>query len=410
MRVAYFDCFNGAGGDMIAAAMIAAGLDADALVAELDKLGLDGVRVEAQRVRKQGLAATRFSVVADPGVAQPHRHLADIRRIIDHTELSSDVKARAMAIFGRLAEAEARVHGVSVEEVHFHEVGAADAIIDVVAAAAGAAMLGLQRVVVSPIPVGSGSVRCEHGVLPVPAPAVVELLAGVPLAATEETGELVTPTAAAVLTTLADEYGPIPAMAVSATGYGAGTREGQTRPNVLRLIVGEAEAGAELGVDRVETLQVNLDDLAPQVVGYLFERLLAAGALDVFVTPVVMKKNRPGFELTVLASPGRTAALEDILFAETTTLGIRRWTTRRETLERRIDRIKTPFGPVRMKVAERFGQVHGASPEYDDCQRAARRHDVPLRKVMDAALKTWRATRASRQPPPAGPRPGRAAD
>jgi len=387
MNIAYFDCFSGAGGDMIVAALIDAGADADALRRGLSALKIGGYNVSIERVTKQGLAATRFHVQLDGSAKQPHRHLRHVLEILKLSALSEGVRDKACRVFQRLAEAEAAVHGTTVEKVHFHEVGAVDAIVDVVGSVLALELLHVDRVICSPIPTGSGTVTCDHGVLPIPAPATARLLQGVPLAACDDVGELTTPTAAAVLTTLTSEFGPIPPMTLTAAGYGAGTREGRTRPNVFRVLLGEAveEHG---DVDQIMMLETNLDDTSPEVVGYCTERLLGEGALEVYTVPILMKKQRPGVVLTVLCEVGKATAMEKILFAETTTFGIRRRTVERTKLRRRFVAVATPFGDIRMKVGEREGVVT-ASPEYEDCRAAALKHGVALRDVIAASNAAW---------------------
>lgn len=386
MRIGYFDCFSGAAGDMILGALVAAGLDSDVLRADLGKLNLDGYELKIHRTRKQGFAAVKVDVAVTE--KQTHRHLRHITEIIDAAGLSSDVKQRAKQVFCRLAEAEAKVHGTTVEEVHFHEVGAVDAIVDVVGAAIGFERLGLERIVCSSIPTGSGTVTCAHGVMPVPAPAVAELLVGVPLAACDEVGELTTPTGAAILTTMAETYSPLPPMRIVRTGYGAGNRDGANRPNVLRLIIGEA-LGSGSPTDEVVSLEANLDDATGEQIGYACERLLEAGALDVCTTPIMMKKGRPGVLLSVLCPLEKEADCRRIIFTETTTFGIRRRICSRHTLERRSRTVATRFGEIRVKLGILEGAVVRASPEYDDCAAAARANGVALREVMDAALEAW---------------------
>ncbi|UCG33164.1 MAG: nickel pincer cofactor biosynthesis protein LarC [Phycisphaerales bacterium] len=392
MRIAYFDCFCGAAGDMILAAMLDAGLPAELLRSLPNRLGLVGVQVDAEKISKQGFSATQLTIHCDHA-SQPGRHLADIRRLIVDSSLSDRVKDSALRIFGRLAEAEARAHGTGVEQVHFHEVGAVDAIVDVVGACFGLETLAIGRIVCSPIPAGSGTVQCAHGTLPVPAPATLALLEGVPLAQCDEPGELTTPTGAAILTTLADEYGAIPPMRVEAAGYGAGSREGRTRPNLHRLILGKAETPGS--VDEVVQLQANLDDATGQVVAHATERLLEAGALDVFTTPIGMKKGRPATMVTVLARPEDADALEEILFAETTTFGVRRWIARRAKLERRWQEVSTPWGPVRIKLGLRSGRCITATPEYDDCHKLAADRGVPLRVVLERVQQVVEVLRAA---------------
>ncbi|MEE8170979.1 MAG: nickel pincer cofactor biosynthesis protein LarC, partial [Phycisphaerae bacterium] len=320
-----------------------------------------------------------------------HRHLPQISRIIQQADLPDPVKTRAEAIFNRLAQAEARVHGCSIEQVHFHEVGAADAIIDIVGAALAIELLQIERVRCSPIPTGSGVVHCEHGVLPVPAPATAVLLEGAPLAECDEPGELTTPTGAAVLTTLADSYGPPPAMVLRGVGLGAGSRDGLTRPNVLRFMFGDATAEPDHAEsDRIVVLETNLDDCTGEQIGHAAERLLAGGALDVFTTAIQMKKGRPGVRLTVLAEPHHADELEERLFAETTTFGVRRYEASRRKLRRASTIVQTPFGPIPVKIGSRGRKILVASPEYEPCAAAARTHGVPLQAVLDAARQAWR--------------------
>ena len=387
MKIAYFDCFNGAAGDMIVAALLDAGADAGALRSGLDSLGVGGYALSIEKITKQGFAATRFRVELDPSSDQPHRHLKQVVEIINGGKLSVAVTAKAIAIFERLAEAEAAVHGTSVEKVHFHEVGAVDAIVDVVGAVLACELLGVEEIICSPIPVGSGTVTCEHGVIPVPAPATARMLKGVPLAASDETGELTTPTGAAVLTTLASRFGAIPAMTMTAVGVGAGSREGRARPNILRVLLGTTgDAGSD--ADRIVQLETNLDDVSPEIIGYCQQRLLDAGALDVYTVPIHMKKWRTGVVLTVLCKPGDADTLERIVFAETTTFGVRRQTLDRHTMHRRSERVTTPFGEIRVKIGRR-GDIETISPEYDDCRAAAIEHDTPLRDVVAAARAAW---------------------
>lgn len=389
-KIAYFDCFSGAAGDMIVGALVDAGADAAALADALAKLGLDGYDLSIEKITKQGFAATRFRVTLDESSEQPHRHLSDVVDIIAKSDLAAGVKEQSTRVFARLAEAEAKVHGTSVERIHFHEVGAVDAILDIVGAVAALELLGVERVMVSPIPVGSGTVRCAHGTMPVPAPATVALLAGVPLAATPETGELTTPTGAALLTTLAASFGAVPSMRLDATGYGAGTREGGSRPNLLRVLLGTSVSS--VGGDRVAVLETNIDDCSAEVIGYCMERLLGAGALDVYALPIQMKKSRPGLLLTVLCRPGESDGMERILFEETPTLGIRHREVDRVVMDRSTHEVATRFGPIRMKVG-RWQGVETVGPEYEDCRKAAEAHSVPLREVLQAARLAWSAVR-----------------
>ena len=389
MRIAYFDCFSGASGDMILGACLDAGVDLDILRHDLAGLGIEGYTIGARGIRKQGFAATLFEVRIDPGTEKPQRHLKDIREIIDTGGLPERVRDWALAIFTRLAEAEAAAHSTTIDKVHFHEVGAVDAIVDIVGTCIALDRLSIERVCCSPIPTGSGTARCRHGVIPVPAPATAALLKGVPLAECDEPGELTTPTGAAILTTLAEAFGPLPAMVIERIGVGAGQRDGKNRPNILRLLTGEVADAAES--DEIIVLEANVDDVSGEVIGYVQDRLFDAGALDVYTTPIYMKKNRPAAKLTVLAPPALAETMENILFAETTTFGIRGHRARRRKLSRVAETVQTDAGPIRIKVGRRGGQVVTASPEFEDCRQVAQRTGTPLREVMDRALQTWRA-------------------
>jgi len=389
MTIAYFDCFSGAGGDMIVGSLIDAGADVDALRASIDALGVSGYALSIERITKQGFAATRFDVRLDEAAPQPHRHLKHVVEIINRAALSPAVKERAIRVFTRLAEAEACVHGTSIEQVHFHEVGAVDAIIDVIAALRALELLDVTQIVCAPIPTGSGTVGCAHGIMPVPAPATAHLLRGVPLAQCDEVGELTTPTAAALLTTLADRFGGLPGMTVETVGYGAGTRDGQRRPNVLRVFVGApAENEGAASCDVVTVLETNLDDVSPEIVAHCVDRLFESGVLDAFTVPIHMKKGRSGVLLTALCTPSAAREMEGIIYAETATFGIRRHDARRSTLRRRHEPIETPYGSVRIKIGEGDGYCC-ASPEYEDCKQAALRHKMSLREVFEAARTAW---------------------
>jgi len=386
MRIAYFDCIGGAAGDMIVASLLNCGASTEVLNDIFSSLGLDGYSIRIEQTRRQALACTRFHVELSRETPQPHRHLKDILRILDESGLAPLIREQSAAIFRRLAQAEATVHGCGIDSVHFHEVGAVDAILDIVGAVAALEDLGVERVGCSPIPTGSGTVRCDHGIMPVPAPATAELLKGVPLAACDEVGEMTTPTGAAVLTTLAAEFGPLSGMSISEIGYGAGTHEWKARPNVLRVFVGAADAGGE--TDEIVVLETNLDDTSAEVVAYCTERLFDEGALDVYTVPINMKKSRPGVILTVLCEPARADGLERTIFAETTAFGVRRSNARRSKMVRRQEVVRTVYGDIRLKVGRRDG-LTTASPEYEDCRVAARERQVPLKTVMEAARAAW---------------------
>ena len=384
MRAAYFDCFSGISGDMILASLIDAGLPAEDLRRELARLPLSGWELQTERVSRGGIAASRVEVVADED--QPQRQLKDILEIVSAGGLDEETAGTAGEIFTRLARTEARVHGGDISEVHFHEVGAVDAIVDVVGALTGLKLLGIDAVYASPLRLGSGSVACRHGVLPVPAPATAQLLKGIPIRRTEIEAEMVTPTGAAIITTLARRFGESPPLRLEQVGYGAGRREMVEIPNLLRLFIGTT--GEPLPQDRTVIMECNLDDMSPEQCGPLTEILLQEGARDAYLTPVIMKKGRPAVVLTVLAPAERVEALSRIIFRHTTTLGIRSFETLRRKLERCIDRVETSWGEMRVKVSEFEGRRR-AMPEFEDCLRISREHDVPLPEVYREVLRAW---------------------
>ena len=381
MKTLYFDCFAGASGDMILGALVGAGADPAALAEGLERLDVSNFEVRFTTVERSGISATRAEVSTED--ESKHRHLSTILKIIEGSRLSGTVRQRAARIFTRLAEAEARVHGISVERVHFHEVGAVDAIVDVVGACIGFELLGVERFVSSPLHVGSGTVEMAHGRFPVPPPAVVELLRDAPTYASDIRGELLTPTGAAIISTLAESYGPVPPMRVRATGYGAGKREYERFPNVLRVMLGETEGDAQS--EKLLVIETNLDDVSPQIVGHVMDRAFARGALDCWFTPAQMKKNRPGVLVSILCRPRERDALTELLFDETTTLGVRSYEVERRALAREVVRVETRFGTIGVKIARRDGRVTNVTPEYDDCRAAAESHDAPLRDVESAA-------------------------
>ncbi|HLM23428.1 MAG TPA: nickel pincer cofactor biosynthesis protein LarC [Pyrinomonadaceae bacterium] len=380
MKTLYFDCFAGASGDMILGAMVAAGVDPDFLREQLSLLPVSGFSVNFETVNRSGLSATYARV--ETASEDKYRHLADIQEIIDRSGLSERVKQRAVQIFTRLAEAEARVHNEPVDHVHFHEVGALDAIVDVIGAAICFDFLRIDRFVCSPLHVGSGMVQMAHGRFPIPPPAVAELLKGVPFYAGDVKGELLTPTGAAIITTVCNDYGPIPQMRTESTGYGAGTREYPDFPNVLRVFVGETSLATD---ERLWMIETNLDDASPQIIGHVMDRVLESGALDCFFTPVQMKKNRPGVLLSVLCGPDEKEGLMKLLFMETTTLGVRSYEVGRRALERSAVRVETQYGPIDVKVAHMDGRVVNEMPEFEQCREAATKANVPLKTVEEAA-------------------------
>jgi uncharacterized protein (TIGR00299 family) protein len=427
----YFDCASGAAGDMILGALIDAGVSLESVRTALGSLAITPDAVWTQRVTRAGISATKFCVRGeDPphqhepvhaaphahahdhanggthahphgvataavqaghapgaGMSDGHRSLAEINRLIDGSALSADGRARAKHLFHRLGTAEAAVHGIPLDRVHLHEVGALDSIIDVVGTVFALETLGVSRIVASPLNVGGGTVRSAHGLYPVPAPATLRLLEGAPVYSGPQQTELVTPTGALLITDYAAEFGGMPAMRPRRIGYGAGTRDFADVPNVVRVVLGETEHGAQ--THGVVVIEADIDDMNPQLFGMLMDRLLAAGALDVFYTAIQMKKNRPGTLLTIVAPPPLRAKLTSIVFSESTTIGVRFREMQRECLERETLVVDTPLGAVRFKVARRDGVIMNAAPEFDDCVRLATEHQRPVKDVQALALKTF---------------------
>lgn len=387
MATAYFDCFAGAAGDMIVAALVDAGANLENIRVGLARLDLHGYDVRVERVHRSAIAAVRF--VVDVPHEHHHRGLNDILELIHQADLPERVTNRAVRAFTRLGQAEAKVHGVGVDEVHFHEVGAVDSIVDIVGACLALEDLGVDRIVSGPMTLGTGTVTCAHGTFPVPAPATAALVAGAPVRGTDLPGERTTPTGAALLTTLADAYGPLPEMTPSAIGYGAGTREDGDTPNVLRVVLGtEADAGA---ADTIVELSANLDDCPGEWIASAIKALLEAGCLDAWATPAVMKKSRPAWILSALCDEAHARAAEDILLRETTTFGVRRRSCHRRKLTRDFVNVETPYGPVRVKLGRDGEEILTAAPEHADCAAAAQSHHVPVREVYLAAQLAWRA-------------------
>jgi len=385
-RLAHLDCFSGISGDMTLGALVDAGLDLEALEAQLRTLGLDGWSLRAGPVPEEHrIPGTRVEVLCEEE-GHVHRHFGDIRAMIEAADLPDVVRERAVAVFRRLAVAEGKIHGKDPDEVGFHEVGAVDSIVDIVGAVAGLHLLGVERLSCSELPLGSGTVRCQHGLIPVPAPATLELVQGIPTYPGEDRRELVTPTGAALVATLAEAFGPPPAMVPHRVGYGIGQARGKAMPNGLRLILGEALAEGGVPQDTSWVLQANIDDLAPQFFGPLLQALLDDGAQDAFLTPVVMKKGRPGIQVTVLCSPDRIGQMERILFQETSTIGVRRYQVWRSCLDREIVTVSTEYGDVRVKVASGLDRELNRMPEFEDCRTRAREHGVSILQVHQAAL------------------------
>jgi len=410
MRIAYLDCFSGISGDMFLGALVDAGVSPKLLEDTVATLDI-GARLEIKRVARGGISATKVDVYSNGEKDMPrevfweqrdhahgHEHgrgLNEIRQIIEKSAISGNAKKTAIKIFEALGEAEAEIHNMPVERVHFHEVGAVDALVDIVCAAVGAESLAVEEWVCSPLNVGGGTVKCAHGTLPVPAPATLKLLQDAPVYSSGPQVELVTPTGAAIVKTLSARFAPFPAMKIEKAGYGAGTRDFPEHPNLLRLTIGEALPADAASVspttsnDRIAVLEANLDDLSPQVLAYAMERLLAEGALDVFCVPVQMKKGRPGALLTVLAKIEDANRLTRLIFAETTTLGVRRREEQRQTLSRRWETVDTAWGPVRIKIANMNGTASNYAPEYEDCRSLAEAQHVPLRTVIQEAIQQY---------------------
>jgi pyridinium-3,5-bisthiocarboxylic acid mononucleotide nickel chelatase len=442
MRIGYLDCFSGISGDMFLGALLDAGLPARVLeetVAELNRTAALNVRFEISRVGRSGISATKVDVWAggekdQPRIehqrSKPHRHghthenaheavlghehrhapgagtavlehphthrgLREIREIIRGASVSSAAKEKALAMFEALGAAEAKIHNTDIEAIHFHEVGAADAIVDIVCAAVGSEALAVDEWICSPLNVGSGTVQCAHGEFPVPAPATAELLKNVPIFSSGINAELVTPTGAAIVSVLAKRFGPLPQLKASSIGYGAGTRDFEGPANVLRVLIGDSVSAEESSTlpgiteETIAVIEANVDDLSPQVLGYTLERLLAEGALDVFYTPVQMKKSRPGMLLTVLANTSDAERLSQILFSETTTLGLRVRREKRLVLARRWETVATPWGDIRIKIAGPDGAETNHAPEYEDCRRIAQEHQIPLKSVIEEARRLY---------------------
>jgi hypothetical protein len=439
MRIAYLECFSGVSGDMFLGALVDAGVSPQLLQETVAALGV-GAKLEVSRVVRSGISATKVDVWVDgekdmpreeywarqeashshvhddhhehkhehahdhhhshgessqAGAAAPHGHehrgLSEIREIISAAKISDSAKNTAISIFGALGAAEAKIHDVPVESIHFHEVGSVDAIVDIVCVAVGVEALGVDEIVCSSLNVGGGMVKCAHGTFPVPAPATVELLKHAPVYSADVQAELVTPTGAAIVKILAKRFGAFPEMKIEKSAYGAGSRDFPGRPNVLRIVIGEtaAKITAKTQSDTISVLEANLDDLNPQVFGYVMDRLLEEGALDVFGEPVQMKKNRPGTLLTVLCKPEDADKMMQLLFRETTTLGVRRRAESRQTLARRWETVRTEWGEVRIKIASMNGTVTNYAPEYEDCRRIAEEHHVPLKTVMQEAAREY---------------------
>ncbi len=386
MKTLYLDCYSGIAGDMLLGALIDAGLDIKLLKKELDKLNLKGYKITAKKILKKGISATKF--VVEITQKQHHeRNIQDIFSIIDKSSLSEQIKQTSKKIFSKIADAESKIHNIPREKVHFHEIGAIDSIIDIVGTAIALNILGIEKIHCSEIPLGNGFVEFSHGKWPIPAPATAEILKGIPVYKTNIEHELVTPTGAAIISTLSEKFGEMPNMKISSIGYGAGSAEFEI-PNTLRIFIGESDEKSEhISVNIIET---NIDDMNPQFYDYVMEKLFAEGALDVFLQNIQMKKNRPGILLKVISPAEKTESLANIILKETTAIGVRISQAKRICLDREIVKVKTKFGEVRVKIAKSDGKIVNAHPEYDDCVKIAREKNVPLKKVYEIVLKDIR--------------------
>jgi len=386
MTLAYFDCFSGISGDMTLGALVHLGVPIDWLKEQIHALPLDGFDIRSQVVSRHGIAAVQVAVVSEE--THHHRDYQSIQTLIGNSPLSDKAKTMSLAIFDRIAEAEARIHGCDKASVHFHEVGGVDAIVDIIGSCLGLEWLGVDTVAASALPIGGGFVRCAHGVLPVPAPATVEILKGLPVYGNEIDKELVTPTGAAIVAATARHFGPMPVMRVRQVGYGAGTTELECQPNLLRVMLGEVEnAWRTDGAQRLVMIETNIDDMNPEIFGYLMERLFEDGALDVFWVPVYMKKNRPGTMVQVLCRPQDRERVVGRILAETSSLGVRFYEVYRTTLERESGEVPSPFGPVRVKKIKGLTGGDRIVPEYEVCRSIAMEHQLPLQEVYAAIVK-----------------------
>lgn len=389
MKIAYFDCFAGASGDMILGSIMDAGVDFNTFVNELTKLNLSGFKLAKSGIKRNRIGAT--SIEVDVEEKQPERHLSEIKKIINDSTLSEKIKDKSIQIFTRLAEAEAKIHRTTPEKIHFHEVGGVDAIVDVVGAVIGLELLNIEKVYVSAFPSGFGFVECSHGQIPVPAPAAIELLQGFKIIQRPIEGEMVTPTGAAILTTLASPTDKLPEMQLQTIGYGAGKTK-FPYPNLLRILVGEVETELLPELEHLTMLEANIDDMNPEIYSYLFERLFEMGALDVFLTPIIMKKNRPGNILSVLTPEEKIAPLSALILRETSTFGLRQRKIQRRKLERQIVTVKTVLGDIKVKLGKIDDQIIQIAPEYDDCVKLAKVHKRPLKDVYHQAVVAFNET------------------
>ena len=383
MKIAYFDCSSGISGDMTLGALAGLGYD---VKKELKKLNLKNFRIEVKKVRKNGLAAVKVNVILLKGKKHHYGGLKNVLKVIERSRFSAEIKKESAEAFRKLAKAEAKVHGIPVSRTHFHELGDTDTIVDVVGAIAGIHALGIKKVYMSAVNAGSGSVKCAHGILPVPSPAAAELLKGIPVYTDDSGKERTTPTGALLASCVSDGFGEMPVMNISGTGCGAGYAE-TVRPNILRVFLGEADIPPGGESDYADVIEANIDDINPEYYDFIIQKLLDRGALDVFITNIQMKKNRPGVKLTVISVPSKTRGLTDIVFRETTTFGVRIYRTVREKLAVEKKNVRTKYGMVSVKIGRLDGEVRTASPEYEDCRKIAARRGIPLKVIYEEARK-----------------------
>ncbi|MCX5635647.1 MAG: nickel pincer cofactor biosynthesis protein LarC [Planctomycetota bacterium] len=393
MKIAYFDCFAGAGGDMIAAAMLDAGLDFEFLKKQLATLGIKNFDIKLTQTKRAGLRAVSFTPAFKED--KHHRNLKDITEIISNSKIHNKAKETAIAIFNKLAAAEALVHNKDLQDIHFHEVGALDSIVDIVSASIGLVALEIEKVYCSTLSLGGGTIKCAHGILPVPGPATAELLKGVPTVGGPIDKELLTPTAAAILTTIVNQFGVLPEMKIEKIGYGAGSLESEKFPNVLRLIIGQSICENAANTDSVCLLEANSDDVTGEIVGFVTEKLFESNALDVFTTPIYMKHNRPAVKISVICTIEDVSQIEEILFTEGLTFGIRKQILHRSKLERDFAKVATEFGAIKIKTGSLNGRIVTAKPEFSDCAAAAKKHKVAVKTVIQTAIAEYKKTENS---------------
>jgi len=381
MKILYFDCFSGVSGNMILGAMVDAGIDIKALKKELKKLDLHGYSLKVSKVKRKGIKGTKVDVIVDKKKHLHHTHYKDIKRLIERSKLPEKIKEDSLSIFKNIAEAEAKIHRTSVDNVHFHEVGAVDSIVDVVGASICISLLNSDITLSSPINTGKGMVKTEHGLLPVPAPATTEMLKGFPSYSSDIEFELATPTGVGIITAMAKASNTIPVMKTNAIGYGAGSKDFSDSPNLLRIMIGEGYSPSEQ--DSITVIESNIDDMNPQFYDHIMNRIFDAGALDVFLTPIIMKKNRPAVKITLLSDNDNVNKLADILLKETTSFGLRMYKTERIKLEKEIKTVKTEYGSTKVKIGKKNGKIINIAPEYEDCKRIANERGISIREVYE---------------------------